>query len=343
MRKAFLAACMLAGATLPAQAWDYPGHRIVGAIADIVLQRDHPQIADKVKKLLELKTSTGAEQRTLRDAAVFPDCAKNEPDFCKRDPTLEEMKYVLRNNVHKQFHYTNSPMQQKTYLPGGFGTAEADVVQMITHAATQLRSEDGKPNFKKNDVDLTDTEAVWLLAHLVGDIHQPLHVGQIYFDTTCERIVNPNVSRTIEAVTTLGGNAIALTTGQQRNLHLYWDETTIKNAMTKEGVDKDERAFAAKLAATAPPGWQTSGPIERWSEKWIEETLPLTEEAYRLPIRHDRFGDRRPSFPVATVSCGLNTAVPPTYEDWAAGVARAQLAKAGYRLAAILVEALKAK
>ncbi len=29
---------------VPAAAWDYPGHRIVGAIADLVLQKHYPEI-----------------------------------------------------------------------------------------------------------------------------------------------------------------------------------------------------------------------------------------------------------------------------------------------------------
>ena len=36
----------------PAPAWDYPGHRIVGMIADIVMQRDHPAAYAKVMALL---------------------------------------------------------------------------------------------------------------------------------------------------------------------------------------------------------------------------------------------------------------------------------------------------
>jgi len=36
-------------------------------------------------------------------------------------------------------------------------------------------------------------EAVWLLAHLVGDVHQPLHVGAMYFNRDCGVSVDPNV------------------------------------------------------------------------------------------------------------------------------------------------------
>jgi hypothetical protein len=154
-------------APAPATAWDYPGHRIVGAIADVVLTRDYPQTRDKVAALLTVKGSDGKDvARSLREVAVFADCAKNEPTYCKREATREEIDYVLRNLLHKSFHFTNSPLAQKTYLAGGVGTGETDVVQMIGYAIAKLQ--DKHP--RKHDVDLTKTEALWLLAHLIGDI-----------------------------------------------------------------------------------------------------------------------------------------------------------------------------
>jgi hypothetical protein len=334
---ACLAACAIAFPA-PAGAWDYSGHRIVGDIADIVLQRDHPEVHARVMAMLERKSGASVEKRTLREVAVFPDCAKSEPQFCGRRPSEEEVEYVLRNNGHRNYHFTNSPLQQRRYLAGGAGTGETDIVQMITHTVEQLQ---GKRPYFKFGVKLEDAEPVWLLAHLVGDVHQPLHVGQAYFDTTCQRIINPNASRTIEAITTLGGNTIKLTGNEASSLHIYWDVNAVGNAMKKEGFDKDERGFAGKLAATPPTDWQSTGAPETWAEQWIEQTMPLAEAAYQLKIEHDPSKDSTPVFPVATINCGLKTTITSEYEAWAAALARTQLQRAGYRLAAILVAALK--
>ena len=38
----------------PALAWDYPGHRMVGAIADLVLQKHDPEVYKKVQALLAI-------------------------------------------------------------------------------------------------------------------------------------------------------------------------------------------------------------------------------------------------------------------------------------------------
>jgi S1/P1 Nuclease len=339
IRAAFLTAFAAIAIPAPAVAWDYAGHRIVGAVADIILQRDHPDVYARVLKLLERKPANPASAtRVLSEVAVFPDCAKDEKEFCGRRPTMEEIEYVLRNNVHRTFHFTNSPFQQKKYLAAGVGTMESDIVQMINHTVEQLQ---GKRPYFKNNVKLENEEALWLLAHLVGDIHQPLHVGQPYYDKTCEKIIDPNASKDVEAVSTLGGNAIKLPGGEVPSLHIYWDAIAVAKAMQKEGFSGDEPAFARALATTPPASWQSVGIPETWAEQWIEETMPLTEAAYQLKIEHDPAQDRIPGFPSATISCGLKTTITPQYEAWAAGMAHAQLHKAGYRLAAILVAVLK--
>jgi S1/P1 Nuclease len=190
-------------------------------------------------------------------------------------------------------------------------------------------------------VELTNTEAVWLLAHLVGDVHQPLHVGQVYFDNTCKRRINPNDSNE-EYLTTAGGNFIALeqAVGGIRNLHLYWDVVAGANAMRREGVAEDEAAFAKKLAAIVPAGWETSGDAETWPQQWVAEIMPLAGRAYRPDIN----GEVRPGpppFPSRTVSCKSGIALDQAYHDEAGEVAGKQLHKAGYRLAAILKAALR--
>ena len=99
---------------LPALAWDYPGHRIVGAIADLVLQQHYPHTYKRVSDLLEIKRPGDLwQRRTLREVAVFPDCAKkgNEP-YCQRPSSEEELSYAEHNPQNDKFHYTDVPLQQ---------------------------------------------------------------------------------------------------------------------------------------------------------------------------------------------------------------------------------------
>jgi hypothetical protein len=345
MRSTIGAACFVVGTMIaaPAWAWDFPGHRIVGAIADLILQQHYPTAQQRVSELLEKQNGGTIELRSLSQVAVFPDCAKrgNVP-FCGRPPSDEEKAYAERNPHHDKFHFTDVPLQQPTYVASSAGTDGIDVVQMIAYTLAQLR---GKNPPAKPDVNLTDPEALWLLAHLVGDIHQPLHVGAKYFDKTCETSVDPNIIGTPPSfgigdsvAMTMGGNLILLAgpppaVPPAANLHLYWDSVAVLRAMQAAGSAHSEEDFAKLLAATPPPGWETAGAPETWSAQWASEIMPLAVEAHaRLTIRK---GSKPSPFPF-TGGCTWETTLEPSYEDWAKAQARNQLAKAGFRLAVLL-------
>jgi hypothetical protein len=340
MRAALLSAGTLVAMTSPMMAWDYPGHRIVGAIADSVLQQHYPKTHQRVSELLDKKDANGnVIHRSLSEVAVFPDCAKkdNEP-FCKRPPTDEEKAYATNNLDNDKFHYTDVPIEQHKYKPNAAGTTKIDVVHMLDYAVAQLRGKNPAP---KKDVKLSNTEAVWLIAHLVGDIHQPLHVGAKYYlkDKSCIHPVDPNttgkppkfgIGKTV--VDTLGGNRIALTAIPNApppagNLHLYWDGVSVDQAMLAAGVANQEQEFAKQLAATPPQGWETKGGVETWPTQWATENLPLAADA------HNRLNIRKKA---GASNCAWQTAVDKSYQDWASKQARTQIAKAGFRLAALL-------
>jgi len=261
------------------------------------MQQHYPDAYKKVQALLATKDASGAPvQRTLREVAVFPDCAKrgNEP-YCGRPSSDEEKAYAARNPHNATYHYTDVPIEQRRYVAGTAGTADTDVVQMIGYAVAQLRK---KPTAKKNGVDLTDTEAVWLIAHLVGDIHQPLHVGAKYYDKGCIKGVDPNrdgepptfgIGKTVAE--TIGGNQIHLTAPAPavppaENLHFYWDGAAVVQAMQAAGVGGSEQDFARLLAGFAPSGWKPKGDAANWATQWATENLPLASEAHaRLTIK----------------------------------------------------------
>src|SRR5262245_31353698 len=77
IRTALLAAAAALMVPLAAAAWDYPGHRIVGAIADLVLQQHYRTTYGRVSELLLLEKGGLWQKRSLREVAVFPDCAKS--------------------------------------------------------------------------------------------------------------------------------------------------------------------------------------------------------------------------------------------------------------------------
>src|SRR5262245_38901301 len=116
MRGAIFGTLAVVGAAVaaasPASAWDYPGHRTVGAVADAVMSAHHPDAYKKVKALLEGKDADGNKlERTLSDVAVFPDCAKaNNVPYCGRTPSAEEKAYATNNPHHSAYHFTDIPI-----------------------------------------------------------------------------------------------------------------------------------------------------------------------------------------------------------------------------------------
>lgn len=94
-----------------------------------------------------------------------------------------------------------------------------------------------------------------------------------------------------------------------------------------------EREFAKLLAAAPPDGWHTSGPLATWAAQWATEMMPLAVEA------HDRLviAKSASKAPLAgQLDCSWEVTLDPAYEDWARDRAKIQLAKAGFRLAALL-------
>ena len=341
MRKSILAFVLLGWSavtlTSPASAWDYPGHRVVGAIADIVLKQHYPTTYKRVSDLLEVKDATGkVHKRTLSEVAVFPDCAKDEEEYCGRRPTQEELDYVARNkDQHQGFHYTNSPFQLSAYDPKGAGATPTDVVSMIGYTVAQLRGAT-PANPPKTVVNLTDTEALWLLAHLVGDIHQPLHVGQAYYAKDCKTFVNPNDDGGKEALPTRGGNLIKFTPRPPAvalvpSLHIYWDSITVARAMQADGLLGAEQAFAKMLATSPPPARDLVVQPDTAGKDWFAEMVLLARDAYtRAGINVEHTLD-------SAGRCQWHVALDESYERWAQDLAREQVRKAGFRLAALLV------
>jgi len=306
--------------------WGADGHRTVGMIADIILEQQ-PALNDRVRHILG--------ESGLSEVSVWADCAKGFR-ACRRPPTEEEKAFAHDNPKHHAFHYTDVPIQQSQYRAGTAGTAGEDVVQVIKHAVNVLRGR--APN--QGPAILNERNALWLLAHLVGDIHQPLHVGAIYFDGDCTQVVDPNVVGAGQpefgigstVASTRGGNDLMIS--KSRNLHSYWDGGTVTGAMRLVGVrDKSIEEFAMAMVRNPPRAWQTAGDPDTWSTQWATEVLPLAREALiRLNIAPGELVTGGPGGR-CTWSVGP---LPRDYSRWANEQALVQLGKAGFRLAALL-------
>jgi nuclease S1 len=203
-----------------ASSWGLTGHRVVGQIAENYLSR---KARKEVKKIL------GDE--TLADVA-------NWMDFIKSEPAYDYMK---------PWHYVTIAEGQ-TYATSE-KVPEGDVIWAINKFIGEL---------KTDTLTLEEQQfALKSLVHLVGDIHQPLHVGN-------------GMDR--------GGNDVKLKYfWQNSNLHRVWDSGMI------DGQNLSYTEWVARIDHTSKTQ------VESWQlasiNDWAMESYTMRSSVYAIGER----------------------------------------------------------
>jgi hypothetical protein len=201
----------------PALAWGKTGHRVVAAIADT-------QLSGLARAHVEQILGPG---ESLDEAANWPDEMRSAPEpFWQK--TATPWHYVTLNGII----YDHAP-------------AEGDALEALGRFSKTLQD----PNASLADKQL----ALRFIVHLVGDLHQPLHVGKC-----CDK----------------GGNDVKVSWfGKPTNLHAVWDSQI---------VDEEQLSFtemAAKLGRHISPQdvvkWWDINPRD-----WISESAEIRDTVY---------------------------------------------------------------
>lgn len=310
-----------------AWSWGPAGHETVGALADALIAGS--PAAAQVTRILGTN---------LQTASVWADCAKGVAEHDGRfayggkghypecapyetDAGMAEMvAYVERNwdgchpaanedVCHKQYHYSDVAVERNKYTDHEVGTSDHDVEAAIVAAIVYLKT--GK---NTAPIDFaTQREALRVLAHLVGDIHQPLHVGAIYLDAS-GREVDPDIHGLDPTTQTRGGNQIKDGT---KNLHAEWDSVSTSLNATHLG-----RTGVVLAGATAV----SEGLSANWSKLWATDTLASS----KLAFGQLKFAAEDDSTHTWVVT------LPVGYARARSKIQRQQLLKAGGRLAQVL-------
>lgn len=292
--------------TADAGAFGGIGHRIIGTLAELHLRES--RALGEVRRILRPGES-------LADASVWPDTIK--------DPLYEDgdtPRFRLNHPAHETYHYANLPFQASGYALDVPGARPDDAVQIARESIRVLRTGAGM---------FTRREALRMLAHLVGDIHQPLHVGNAFVSSR-----EPLTFVVPEGDTgwrpTLGGNALVYGPNLRFNLHSYWDS----HAVNLVRGDADAPTAAARLLKEVEPtaAWQGRGHVESWPEQWASEGITHAKEVHRgiTLVRYLGPDDAK------RTAHRWEIAQPPGYDERARPLVRQQLALAGYRLASVL-------
>lgn len=333
-------AALLAAAAMVstnAQAWGPDGHKQVGAIADALLVQ-HPNARSHLQSILGIP---------LAAAGPWADCVKSveggpaKPKYKPNDqyksscgvfetkPGMAEMEDYARRNwnnchapkgaevCHNQYHYADIPLARQTYRLHDIGALDQNVTEAIRAAILVLKGKPAPAPF--NFSPLPKRDALLMLAHLVGDLHQPLHVGAVYLDAKGTRIDPPADTDDNSPSFTRGGNFLIVgpmkvkKPRKPKTLHSEWDSIS--------GVDRSGIVEAARKIPVSQE------PVESWAAEWATDSLAQSRAAFtgisfgkkvgRLwPVRFD------------------NRAA---YLEDEAKLKRKQLEKAGAHLAQIMV------
>ena len=171
---------------------------------------------------------------------------------------------------HRAYHFTDVAVQHNDYSRQYLGTSRHDIVGTLTAAIGVLRQQPAAPLRARQ-------EALLLIAHLVGDLHQPLHVGAVYLDAA-DQPQDPDTrpAPTTAPLETRGGNKLEVGSS---NLHAMWDEIPsalkLGNLGTAPGI---KRRAALLQAARALPA--TAGPTDGWPAAWATDTVMASHQAF---------------------------------------------------------------
>lgn len=335
-----------------AMAWGSDGHRAVGAIADQLIKGSNAQ--QHVAALL-------LPGESLEQIANWADCVKGT--YC--GPQTEEMAaYVAANPKHSEYHYTDVPFQHEHYHDHGVGTAGDDIVQTLKQTIAVLQ---GKGDDISNPHHFTPRQALLMLTHLAGDIHQPLHVGAAYVGKNGGFVLpqTPDQIDAVEMFDARGGNNLLLddvklgaSSAQlippappkdepakpaaapvpprapqtTRPFHSYWDTTVVDYAFRRIGA-RSPQQFAQLVIAGKPSVPANVGDPISWPYQWADDALAASKLAYdgvvagQVSEQTSRTGEK---YKVWALS------VPDNYPVPSSATAKTQLIKGGYHLAAIL-------
>ena len=234
----------------PSFAWLDKGHRVVALIAEANLSAEARK---KIEVIL-------GGNMTLADAAVWPD---------------HEGRSVRDFNP---LHYVSIPDGARGYDQSRDCPDKNCMVEALKWFSLVVAD--------KNAPMMARRLALYYVAHLVGDMHQPLHAGR-----AGDR----------------GGVDIHVSyKGQATNLHFFWDTNLVDLEIGAE--EEIARRLTANITDDERRKWQTGDPTQ-----WTNESLTLVRSyAYNrgssIELSDDYVGKARPIVRIRLAQAGMRLA-----------------------------------
>jgi hypothetical protein len=256
-------------------------------VASIAFKRLNPRAKAQAIALLA---------RPINPAAV----TATSKDFVNAAHWADDLRPFAEFDSFKALHFIDQPFSTDgTALPAGIPEPE-NIVKALEDNVNILKT--------STDMD-AQAQALRLIIHFVGDIHQPLHCA------TRVTSANPEGDR--------GGNLVSImVAGKKTNLHSYWDGGIGNFPKTGPNFAPPPLSQIPAAASKAMVGNPATDPKVNLNnpsnfDAWAQESFELAK---------------------STAYKGMQSGVTPSasYNSKALKVARQRVAWGGYRLAALL-------
>ena len=318
-----------------ALAWGDDGHQTVGKIASL---RIKPRTAQKIALILK-------PGETLANIATWADTVKYRVG--KTDPDADTNAFlqdVAHNEKNAEWHYDDLALGCKNYQTCTGFTPDNDIVHMLNVC---IRTLQGHPD---PNHPLSQRNALKLLVHFLGDIHQPLHIGCGFIDVHGPNgniliVRDPLAIKQKGLPSDKGANDLVID-NDRKNLHSFWDFTLVSSLMTTVGPEITSDTLGSFLKQNVRPkaSWNSHGPVNTWAAQWATDSLNQSRaHTYKavqivgqrsIPVLSSGKPVIRDGQPVMQTVFDITR--PANYEALNRELVRQQLAKAGYRLAKLL-------
>ena len=232
-----------------------PRHRTIAEVADVFLE---PKARKEIQKILAIINA-----KNLKEIATWADDIK---PMSSQKPTDKETKDFL-NRFHdtRNWHFVDLPVDATKYDVVEYAdfVRDDDIVHISEECIRILLGHSTK---------FSQANGLRWLVHLVGDLHQPLHLACSYLDLEKPKPAlvfdkDQIIKKKLLQKSDHGGNKIILGTGSKA-LHSYWDDD----------LPKMDNNFVG--ATYQPPAKMPKDKLIELPSQWVGDNVKYSKEAY---------------------------------------------------------------
>ncbi|WP_162409319.1 S1/P1 nuclease [Acuticoccus sediminis] len=315
-----------------ARAWDHPGHMVTAAIAFAEIERARPDLIDKLG-LIFLRhpdpapfwVAVGDARGKERVRRMFIECAR-WPDDSKFTP-----------NDRLTWHSARWPVLAEDAPPEAVAAAEArrggpagQALEALSLTSAMLGNPEADPSERAFAL-------CWVL-HIIGDIHQPMHVGDLFSADFPTGNAGATMSYVLDPVTRT-----------PIPLHVLWDSNALR-VPSLEAVDRAALTFTNRhpRSAFAELEAHPLGDPDAFRSWAVESHQIAVDWAFDLETASDpdkdQSADKLVQNMVNFILNGVSPVtdapeLPPGYWERLQVTAEQRITLAGYRIADVILSA----